>query len=73
MLSSLAYTLLETIRRIGLTGTEMARAQAGAIRLKRLEIGAVIPRNSRRVRFRLSSACPDKARFMLAAERLTPG
>ena len=73
LLSSLAYTLLETIRRIGLKGTERARAQAGTIRLKLLKIGAVILRNSRRVRFHLSSACPDKALFMLAAERLTPG
>ena len=61
LLSSLAYTLLETIRRIGLEGTDMARAQAGTIRLKLLKIGAVILRNSRRVRFHLSSACPNKA------------
>ncbi len=73
LLSSLAYTLLETIRRIGLEGTDMARAQAGTIRLKLLKIGAVILRNSRRVRFHLSGACPNKALFMLAAERLTPG
>jgi hypothetical protein len=73
LLSSLAYTLLQTIRRIGLKGSEMARAQAGTIRLKLLKIGAVILRNSRRVRFHLSSACPDKALFMLAAERLKPG
>ena len=51
----------------------MARAQAGTIRLKLLKIGAVILRNSRRVRFHLSSACPDKALFILAAERLAPG
>ena len=73
LLSSLAYTLIETIRRIGLKGTEMARAQAGTIRLKLLKIGAVILRNSRRVRFHLSTACPDKALFMMAAERLDPG
>ena len=73
LLSSLAYTLLETIRRIGLKGTEMARAQAGTIRLKLLKIGAVILRNSRRLRFHLSGACPDKALFMLAAIRLDPG
>ncbi len=73
LLSSLAYTLLQTIRRIGLKGSEMARAQCGTIRLKLLKIGAVILRNSRRVRFHLSSACPDKALFMLAAERLKPG
>ncbi|MEE9544262.1 MAG: transposase [Rhodospirillales bacterium] len=73
LLSGIAYTLIETIRRLGLAGTEMARAQAGAIRLKLLKIGAVIVRNSRRVRVHLSSACPDKALFMLAAERLAPG
>ncbi len=73
LLSSLAYTLLETIRRIGLEVTGMARAQAGTIRLKLLKIGAVILRNSRRVRVHLSGACPDKALFMLAAEKLDPG
>ncbi len=73
LLSSLAYMLLETIRRIGLAGTEMARAQAGTIRLKLLKIGAVILRNSRRLRVHLSGACPDKALFMLVAERLDPG
>jgi len=73
LLSSMAYALIETIRRLGLAGTEMARAQAGTIRLKLLKIGAVIVRNTRRVRVHLSSACPDKALFMLVAERLTPG
>ena len=73
MLSSLAYTLLETIRRLGLQGTDMARAQDGTIRLKLLKIGAVILRNSRRVRVHLSSACPDKALFIHVAEKLNPG
>ena len=73
LLSSLAYALVETIRRLGLAGTEMARAQAGTIRLKLLKIGAVIVRNTRRVRFQLSSACPDKALFTLVAARLDPG
>ena len=71
--SSIACTLIETIRRLGLKGTGMARAQAGTIRLKLLKIGAVIVRNSRRVRFHLSAACPHKALFMLAAARLDPG
>ena len=73
LLSSLAYALVETIRRLGLAGTEMARAQAGTIPLKLLKIGAVIVRNTRRVRFQLSSACPDKALFTLVAARLDPG
>ncbi len=55
LLSSLAYILLEQIR-VNLVGTELAWAQAGTIRLKLLKIGAVILRNSRRIRFLLSSA-----------------
>lgn len=73
LLSGLAYTLIETIRRIGLKGSDMARAQAGTIRLKLLRIGAVILRNTRRVRFMLSSACPNKDVFMGVVDRLVPG
>ncbi len=71
--ASLAYVLMAAIRRLALAGTEMARAQCGTIRLKLLKIGAVITRNTRRVRFHLSSACPDQALFRLAAARLDPG
>jgi hypothetical protein len=73
LLSSLAYTLLETVRRIALKGTGMAQAQCGTIRLRLLKIGAVIVRNTRRVRFMMSSACPDQQLFCLAAARLKPG
>jgi hypothetical protein len=73
ILASLAYTLMETIRRLALKSTKMARAQAGTIRLKLLKIGAVVIRNTRRVAIHLSSACPDKALFELAAQRLKPG
>jgi hypothetical protein len=51
LLSSLAYTLLEAIRRLALDGTELANAYVGTIRLKLLKIGAVITRNTRRIRF----------------------
>jgi hypothetical protein len=63
LLSAAAYVLMETIRRIGLTGTELARAQAGTIRLKLLKLGAVIVRNTRRIRFFFSSAFPEQALF----------
>jgi hypothetical protein len=36
--------LLETLRRLGLSGTELVRAQVGTIRLRLLKIGAVITR-----------------------------
>ena len=70
---SLAYCLIGTIRRRALAGTEQARAQAGAIRLKLLRIGAIVIRNTRLVCLHLSSACPDQALFLLAAARLKPG
>jgi hypothetical protein len=73
LVSSLAYSLIEAIRRLALVGSEMARAQAGTIRLKLFKIGAVVIRNTRRVRVHLSTACPHKALFALAAARLKPG
>lgn len=73
LLSGLAYTLLETLRRVALKGTELARAQCGTIRLKLLRIGAVIVRNTRRVRLLLSSAYPYQDLFSLAVFRLKPG
>lgn len=70
LLSSLAYTLLEAIRRLALQGTELAHAYVGTLRLKLLKIGAVILRNTRRIRFLLSSACPYQDLFFTVAARL---
>jgi hypothetical protein len=63
LLSASAYVLLESIRRLGLQGTELARAQVGTIRLKLLKIGTVIVSNTRRIRFFFSSAYPYQALF----------
>ena len=73
LLASLAYVMIAAIRRIGLAGTDRARAQVATIRLKLLRIGAVITRNTRRIRLSLSSACPDQDLFRLVADRLKPG
>ena len=72
LLSSLAYVLLSELRRVGLRGTYMARAQCGTIRLMLLEIGAVVIRNSRRVLRLMSSAYPEQPLFWLVANRLAP-
>ena len=40
--SSIAYALLQMLRRLGLEGTELAKAQCTTIRLKLLKIGALI-------------------------------
>lgn len=72
LLSAMAYILLEAIRRYALYGTELGRARCDTIRLKLLKIGAVIIRNTRRVRFLLSSAYPWRELFFTAAGRLKP-
>ena len=73
LLASLAYTLIEAIRRIALKGTELANAYVGTIRLKLFKIGAVILKNTHRIRFLLASGCPYKELYFLAANRLAPG
>ena len=40
--SSVAYVLLQMLRRLGLQGTEFAKAQCATLRLKLLKIGALI-------------------------------
>jgi hypothetical protein len=71
LLSSCAYTLLEAIRRLGLQGTTMAKAQAGTIRLKLLKIGAVVLRNTRRVQLLWSSSFPNQDIFTAAWKALS--
>lgn len=73
LLSSLAYMLMESIRRLALHDTELAHAQVGTLRLKLLKIGAVILRNTRRIQFLLSSAFAYQRLFCTVAERLVPG
>lgn len=63
ILSGAAYVLMETIRRVALCGSELARAQVGTIRLKLLKIGTVIVRNTRRIRLFFSSAYPHRELF----------
>ncbi|OGA48840.1 MAG: hypothetical protein A3G24_19675 [Betaproteobacteria bacterium RIFCSPLOWO2_12_FULL_62_13] len=68
---SLAYILTEQrLRALALTSTEFARLQASTLRAKLLKIGAVILRNTRRVRVMLSSAFPYQAIFIAAVHAL---
>lgn len=70
LLSSMAYILFDTIRRLGLKGTKLAHATCGTIRLKLIRIGAILLRNTRHIRFHLSSAQPDQELFGLLVKRL---
>jgi Transposase DDE domain group 1 len=61
--SSIAYVLLEALRRLGLVGTELAQAQCQTIRLKLLKIGALVRVTVRKVWVKLSSSSPYAATF----------
>jgi hypothetical protein len=56
--SSVAYMLLNELRRLGLQGTELARARCDTIRIKLLKIGAQIRVTVRRVWVHLASSYP---------------
>jgi len=73
LLSSCAYVLMERMRALALAGTELARAQVNTIRLKLLKIGAVVIRNTRRVRLLLSSSCPYQGIFSQVIKALDTG
>ena len=56
--SSVAYLLMEALRRLGLKGTDLAQAQAATIRLKLLKIGALIRLTVRKVWVSLAGGYP---------------
>lgn len=70
LMASLGYILMQRIRSIGLAGSEMATAQAATIRTRLLKVGAVIVRNTRRIRLFIASAFPLQELFIAAAQRL---
>ena len=68
--SSIAYVLLEALRRLGLAGTELACAQCQTIRLKLLKVGALVRVTVRKVWVKLSSGCPYAEVFRRAHANL---
>jgi len=64
--SSVAYMLLAELRRLGLAGSEMARARCDTIRLKLLKIGARVRVSVRRVTVSLATSYPFQEIFWRA-------
>ncbi|HMB04481.1 MAG TPA: IS1380 family transposase [Isosphaeraceae bacterium] len=60
---SIAYTLLNALRWLGLEGTGMAEAQCQTIRLKLLKIGALVRVTVRKVWVHRASSCPYAEAF----------
>jgi hypothetical protein len=71
--SSVAYMLLDELRRLGLQGTDLARARCDTIRNKLLKIGAQIHVSVRRVRVCLASSYPYAALFTQITQHLRAG
>jgi len=64
--SSLAYVLLEALRRVGLAGTEEAELQVETIRLRLLKIAGQVRITARKIWIRYSRAYPWKNTFVAA-------
>ena len=70
LLSAAAYVLVETLRRVALTGTELAAAQATTIRLKLLKVGGRVVRSVRRLVIHLATGYPLQNTFRAILQRL---
>ena len=68
--SSFAYVLIETLRALGLSGTELAQAQCSTIRLKLFKIGAQVRLSVRKIWIAFSEAYPYARLFQAVLDRL---
>jgi hypothetical protein len=68
--ATMAYVLLDSLRRLALRGTELADATCGTIRRKLLKIGALVTVSVRRIKLAMASGCPYKAVFATAHRAL---
>jgi hypothetical protein len=70
--AAMAYVLMHGLRRLGLKGTELERAQATTIRLRLLKIGAQIRVTVRKVWLSLASSFPLQRLFGQVYQNLRP-
>ena len=72
--SAFAYVMVETLRRVGLTGTKLARAQSRTLCRKLLKIGAQVRVTTRKVWLSFSESYPYAAllRTVLARVQALP-
>lgn len=68
--ASMAYVLVDGLRRIALQATELADATCGSIRRKLLKIGALVRISVRRVKIAIASGHPWQQNWALAGAAL---
>ena len=73
LLSALAYTLMEALRRLALAGPALAQATCETIRLKLIKIGTLVLRKASTVRLPFRSHHPPQDLIRRAARKLCPG
>ena len=68
--ASLAYALMQTLRQVGLHGTELAKAQCDTIRLKLFKLAAHVQITVRNVWVSFSQSYPYAELFATVHQRL---
>jgi hypothetical protein len=68
--ASMAFVLVDSLRRIALQATDLADATCGTIRRKLFKIGALVTISVRRIKLAMASGCPYKAVFATAHRAL---
>jgi hypothetical protein len=68
--ASMAFVLVDSLRRIALRATDLADATCGTIRRKLFKIGALVTISVRRIKLAMASGCPYKAVFATAHRAL---
>ena len=68
--ASMAYVLVDSLRRLALQATDLADATCGTIRRKLFKIGALVTISIRRIKLAMASGCPYKAVFATAHRAL---
>jgi len=71
LLAGLAYTLMQRFKELALQDTALERASSASIRVRLLKMGAVIVRNTRRIRLLLADQPPLQHVFEKAALALS--
>ena len=70
LLAALGYVLNERLCALALQGTALATAQVDTLRIKLLKVGAVVTRNTRRIRLYMASNWPSAQTFAHAMSQL---
>jgi hypothetical protein len=73
LLAAAAYVLVDHVRQVGLSGSELEHAEVRTIRLRLFKIGAWVQKTVRRIVVKMSSSYGWQELFEQVMERLTRG